>query len=161
MFAQRAFLVQRLKEKRDVLEVLIEKAPSDKEIYTGWSIKELLAHLSGWDDSIIEALQTHAKGEPVSTTVLSGINAYNAKTVHTREALNLDQVIREWKATRELLFQTLAELPDEKFNQQMTFPWGEPGTVAYFLEIFVEHDEHHAQHLAKWLENPEEIVGEH
>jgi hypothetical protein len=47
MFAQRAFLIQRLKEKREVVERLVVKAPSDKEIYAGWGIKELLAHLSG------------------------------------------------------------------------------------------------------------------
>ena len=148
MFAQRAFLIQRLKEKREVVEQLVVKAPSDKEIYAGWTIKELLAHLSGWDDAIVEALETHAKGEPVSTTVSAGINAYNAKTVHTRESLSFEQVIKEWKTTRELVFQALEDLPDEKFNHQLTFPWGEPGTVAYFIEIFVEHEEHHAAHLA-------------
>jgi hypothetical protein len=161
MFAQRAFLIQRLKEKRQALEALVEKAAPDKEIYTGWTIKEFLAHLSGWDDVIIEALQTHARGEPVSTTVSTGINAYNAKTVHTRESLSLEQVVREWKATRELVVQALKDLPDVKFNQQLTFPWGESGTVAYFIEIFVEHEEHHAGHLTKWLENPDEIIGEH
>jgi hypothetical protein len=161
MFAQRAFLIQRLKEKREVVEQLLAKAPSDKEIYAGWTIKELLAHLSGWDDAIVEALQAHAKGEPVGRTVSSGINAYNAKTVHTRETLSLEQVIKEWKATRELVFRALEDLPDEEFNQQLTFPWGELGTVAYFIEIFVEHEEHHAAHLTKWLENPNEIVGEH
>ena len=78
-----------------------------------------------------------------------------------RAKTKLEQVIKEWKATRELVFQALEELPDEKFNQQLTFPWGEPGTVAYFIEIFVEHEEHHARHLAQWLENPNQIVGEH
>jgi hypothetical protein len=60
-----------------------------------------------------------------------------------------------------LAFQALEELPDEKFNQQLTFLWGEPGTVAYFIEIFVEHEAHHAGHLAQWLENPDEIIGFH
>ena len=161
MFAQRAFLIQRLKEKREVIEQLVANAPSDKEIYAGWKIKELLAHLSGWDDAIVEALQAHAKGEPVNRTVSTGINAYNAKTVRTRESLSLEQVIKEWKATRELVFHALDDLPDEKFNQQLTFPWGEPGTVAYFIEIFVEHEEHHTRHLAQWSENPNEIIGEH
>lgn len=161
MFAQRAFLIQRLKEKRNGLESLVQKAPTDKEIYTGWTIKELLAHLSGWDDAIIEALQAHGRGEPVKTTVSTGINAYNAKTVHTREALSLEQVLKEWKATGNLVYQELESLPNEKFNLPLVFPWGEPGTVAYLIEIFVEHDEHHANHLAKWLENPDEIVGEH
>lgn len=72
MFAQRAFLIQRLKEKRE--------------------------------------------------TVSAGINAYNAKTVQMRESLGLEQVIKEWKATCELEFQALEDLPDEKFNQQLTFP---------------------------------------
>jgi len=158
---QRAFLIQRLKEKRVVVEALVARAAPDKEIYAGWTIKELLAHLSGWDDAIIEALQAHGRGEPVGTTVSSGIDVYNAKTVHTREALSLEQVTKEWKATHELLFQALRELPDEKFNQQLVFPWGEPGTEAYLIEIFVEHDEKHASHLEKWLKNPDTIVGEH
>lgn len=161
MFAQRAFLINRLNEKREVLENLVPKAPANKEIYTGWTLKELLAHMSGWDDVIIEAIQAHTRNEPVSTTVTRGIDAYNAKTVTTREALNLEQVTREWKATRETLIQTLKDLPDEKFNQSLTFPWGESGTVAYFLEIFVEHEEFHCDHLARWIENPDQIIGEH
>jgi len=161
MLVQRAFLIERLKEKRGVVERLVKQAPSDKEIYKGWTIKELLAHLSGWDDAIIEALQAHGRGEPVSTTVSTGIDAYNAKTVHTRESLSLEQVMKEWEATGELVYHELEKLPDDKFNQALTFPWGEPGTVAYFIEIFVEHDEHHAEHLKKWLDNPDQIVGEH
>jgi hypothetical protein len=122
MFAQRAFLIQRLKEKREVIEQLVANAPYDKEIYAGWKMKELLAHLSGWDDAIVDVLQAHAKRKPVNRTVSTGINAYNAKTVRTRESLSLEQVIKEWKATRELVFHALDDLPDEKFNQQLTFP---------------------------------------
>ncbi len=160
MLAQRSFLTQRLKEKREVLESLVAEAPPAKEIHAGWTIKEFLAHLSGWDEVIIEALQAHARGEPVDMTV-GGINAYNAKAVHARASLSLDQVIDEWQATRGRVMKTLKDLPDEKYNQQFVFPWGETGTVAYFIDIFVEHEEYHANHLAKWLENPAEIIGEH
>lgn len=161
MFAQRTFLIQRLQEKREVIEALLDKAPKDKEIYTGWTIKELVAHMSGWDDAIIEALQAHAQNEPISTTVTAGINAYNASTVNTRESLDFDHTLKEWDATRKALIKTLNELPDEKFNQALTFPWGEPGTVAYLIEIFVEHEEYHGAHLDEWLKNPDEPVGEH
>ena len=161
MFLQRAFLIDRLKEKREVIESLVHKTPLDKEIYTGWTIKELVAHMSGWDDVIIEALQAHTRGEPVSTTVTRGVNAYNASTVHTRESLDFDHVVREWRITREALIQALNDLPDEKFNQALTFPWGESGTVAYLIEIFVEHEEFHGKHLAEWLKHPDEPIGEH
>jgi len=161
MFAQRTFLIQRLQEKREVIEALLERSPRDKEIYAGWTMKEFMAHMSGWDDVIIEALRAHAQNEPISTTVTAGIDAYNASTVNTRESLDFDHTVKEWHATREQLIQTLKDLPDTKFNQALTFPWGEPGTVAYLIEIFVEHEEYHGAHLAEWLKNPDELVGEH
>jgi hypothetical protein len=160
-FYQRKFLVARLKAARQPLESLLPKTPTDKEIYAGWTIKELLAHMSGWDDVIIEALRAHARGEPVSPTVSTGINAYNARIVSTREGLSLEHVIQEWRATRQALLRALKDLPDEKFNLALTFPWGETGTVAYLIEIFIEHEEDHGKHLAAWLKNPDEFIGGH
>ena len=161
MYPQRTFLVNRLKERRKEIESLLAKAPIDKEIYIGWGLKDLLAHMSGWDDVVIEALHAHKNNEAVSTRVTTGIDAYNAKTVTTRKSLTLGQVKKEWKTTRENLVQALDDLPDEKFNQPLTFPWGEKGTVAYLIEIFVEHEEFHGKHLEEWLKNPDQPLGEH
>jgi hypothetical protein len=152
---QRNFLIARLNKARTRLNELIARAPRDKQIFPNWTIKEFIAHLSGWDDSTIEALRAHARGEPVGKTVARGIDAYNASTVSTREALDLDHIFKEWNATRETLIQALNDLPDEKFNEPLNFPWGESGTVAYFLEIFIDHDEEHAEHLHAWLANPD------
>lgn len=161
MYPQREFLIERLGRARRKLAALAEQAPVGKYIYPGWTIKELLAHVSGWDDVVIEALRAHAKGEPVSTTVTRGINAYNAQTVSSRETLDLEHTIAEFHATRAALIQALRDLPDEKFNQALTFPWGEIGTVAYLIEIFAEHEEYHSDHIAQWLKNPDEVIGEH
>jgi len=161
MFPQRIFLINRLKERRQEIQSLLPKAPVDKEIYTGWTLKDYLAHMSGWDDVLIEALQAHAQNEPISTRVTTGIDNYNAETVTTRKSLSLEQVISEWETTRESLIEALENLPDEKFNQPFTFPWGEVGTVAYLVEIFVEHEESHSNHLDEWLKNPDHPVGEH
>jgi hypothetical protein len=155
---QRNFLIARLNKARAHLYGLIAQAPRDRQIYPGWTLKEFVAHLSGWDDSTIEALRAHARGEPVGTTVARGIDAYNAQTVSTRETLDLDHTLKEWESTRQELLQALRDLPDGKFNEPLAFPWGEPGTVAYLLEIFVDHDEEHAEHLATWLQNPDQAL---
>jgi len=97
MFPQRGFLVNRLKERRQEMESLLPEAPTDKEIYTCWTLKELLAHMSGWDDVLIEALQAHKNNEPVSTSVTTGINNYNAKTVTTHKSLTFEQVKKSGK----------------------------------------------------------------
>ena len=159
---QRNFLIARLNKARTHLSDLIAEAPKEKQIYPGWTMKEFVSHISGWDDSTIEALRAHAKGEPVGTTVARGIDDYNSKTVYTRETLDLDHVLKEWEATRVELIKALTDLPDEKYHVPLNFPWGEFGTIAYFIEIFVDHEEEHAEHLMLWMKNPNEpLLGRH
>jgi hypothetical protein len=136
------------------------EAHREKEIYRGWTLKEFLAHMSGWDDAVIASLRAHANGDVFETPASRGINVYNAQTVSTRETLDYDHVRREWERTHELMLEALRGLPEEKFHQPLTFAWGETGTVAYLVEIFVGHEEEHAEHLRDWLKNPNEVISE-
>ena len=161
MLAQRNFLIERLISTRKPLEEAIKQAPIDKYVYENWKTKQIMDHIAGWDDVIIEAINKHAKGEPITPSVSRGINAYNAETTTSRQSLDYEHTTREFQSTRLALIQALNDLPDEKFNQPLIFPWGEMGTVAYLIEIFVEHEEFHRDHVCAWLKNPDEIIGEH
>ncbi len=162
MNPQRKILIDRLKSAREHLNQFVSRAPVDKFIYPNWTLKQYLDHLSGWDDAIVESLNAHAKNEPVPQTAARGINAYNADTVSTRETLSLEHTRREFTRSREEVIETIQNLPDEKFDQPFTFAWGDSGTVADLVEIFADHDEEHAEHLAEWLKHPDQpIVGEH
>jgi hypothetical protein len=158
MLPQCEFLLERLNLARQHLDELVAKSPKDKFIYPNWTIKEYMDHLSGWDDAVVSTLRAHGSGEPVPMTVKRGINFYNSETITNRKTIDLDHSKLEYQASRQAALQALRELPDEKFNQPLIFPWGEDGTVAYFIEIFVEHDEHHADHLSRWLEQPDRVL---
>ncbi len=157
---EKQFLIARWENRREALKALVAQAEphQNKEIYKGWTLKEFLAHMSGWDDAVIESLHAHLEGTPFLIPAARGVNAYNAQTVSTRETLDYDHTRREWDRTHELIIQALSDLPEEKFHQALTFPWGETGTVAYLVEIFVEHEEEHAEHLREWLRNPDELI---
>lgn len=161
MASQCELLIERLQKAHQRLNALIHQAPKDKQIYPNWTIKEYLDHISGWDDAAVEALRAHANNEPVPQSAARGIDVYNAQTVSTREAIDLNHTQREFDASRQAVIQALRNLPDEKFEQTLVFSWGETGTVAEFIEVFIEHDEHHADHLEAWLKNPDEVIGEH
>jgi uncharacterized damage-inducible protein DinB len=161
MFAQRLFLIEKLNSARKPLVEVITQAPADKEIYENWTIKQIMDHISGWDDVVIDALNAHAKSEPITPTILRGIDAYNAETTTSRQSLDLGHTKQEFQRTREALIKALKDLPDEKFSQPLVFPWGETGTVADLVEIFIEHEEHHCAHVRAWLNNPDELIGEH
>lgn len=161
MVSQCELLVERLQKAHQRLNALIPQAPTDKCIYPNWTIKEYLDHISGWDDAAAEALRAHANNEPVPQSAARGIDVYNAQTVSTREAIDLNHTFREFEASRQAVIQALRELPAEKYSQTIVFPWGGAGSVDEFIEVFIEHDEHHADHLEAWLKNPDEVIGEH
>ncbi|HUI90128.1 MAG TPA: DinB family protein [Anaerolineales bacterium] len=157
----RQILIGQLEDSRRNLIALVNQAPTDGYIYPNWTLKQYIDHISGWDDAMVEALEAHARNEPVPQSAARGIDAYNAQTVSTRATLDLAHSRREFAASHERVLQTLRNLPDEKFDQLLVFPWGETGTVKDFIEIFVTHDEEHVHHLAAWLKNPHQVIGEH
>jgi hypothetical protein len=159
---EKRFLIERWENRRAVLKALVAQAEEhrDKEIYRNWKLKEFLAHMSGWDDAVIDSLHAHAANGEFATPASRGINAYNAQTVSTRETLDYDHIRREWDRSHELMIQAIRDLPEEKITQPLTFAWGEFGTVAYLVEIFVDHEEEHAGHLREWLKNPDQLFAE-
>ena len=154
MNAQETY-IKELEHARSTMQSLLDDLESahkdNQEVYPTWTIKELLAHLTGWDDACIASLQAHARSEVPATPASRGIDPYNASTVHEREALSLEQVIQEWDHTRETFKALIHALPDEKVAEPFVFPWGPKGLLKDMVKIFVEHEIKHAEEIRKRL----------
>jgi hypothetical protein len=156
--AEQHALLQQLDQARADLEALLPRVDPAREIYPGWTIRQLLAHMTGWDDANIASLRTHAAGRVPATSANMGIDAYNAQTVTSRQDLDLDHVTKEWRLTRQTLRTIVEEMPEEKFKASLIVPWGGTGTVSSLLEVFIEHEHEHAGDLRKWLEHPGKVL---
>lgn len=117
------------------------------EIYPNWTVKELLAHLAGWDDATIVALQAHSQGEATPLLALRGIDAYNEQTVGERSNMDYAQIVQEWDLVREQLVAILKELPPEQLKDRIVSPWGPMLSVEQLIRIMIEHEEEHAEVL--------------
>jgi hypothetical protein len=53
---EREILIQGLEKARTKLLGVVDQFDPSLEVYPHWTIKELLAHLAGWDDAIIDTL---------------------------------------------------------------------------------------------------------
>jgi len=115
------------------------------EIYPAWTVKELLAHLAGWDDATILALQALEAGDEPPLLAMRGIDFYNAQTVAERAELNSEQIVKEWELVREQLVQLLNEMPDELVPKRVVSPWGAIMPVATLIQIMIDHEEEHAE----------------
>ena len=112
-----------------------------------WSVKEVLAHLAGWDACTRGALRAHAAGAPPPLPARDGLDAYNARSVAERQGLGYAETVEDWERTRKELKLVLAEIAAEKLDEKMVFPWGPKGTVARIVGIMAGHEEEHAREL--------------
>jgi len=121
-------------------------------IYPPWTIKHVLAHLTGWDDATTSSLRAHSGGEEPITPAVQGIDFYNAHSVSTRQELDYDHTYREWKLAREELKDAIRKVLPEKFGETLIYPWGGGGTVLKLVRIMYEHEAEHAEEIEKLIE---------
>ena len=148
-------LIPSLDEARSQLEMLIPKVDKAKEIYPRWTIKQLLAHIAGWDDAVIVSLRAHLDGKASATPADRGVDFYNAQSVEARENLDYEQTYREWQASRLTLKSVILTAPEDKFVGLICTPWSEKATLSQIIAIFSEHEREHAADIRRWLENPD------
>jgi hypothetical protein len=148
---QRDELIAILEHSRAKMMAHLDEIDKNRKIYPLWTIREMLAHISGWDDAVIAFVRSLMEGKIPATPAARGINVYNAESVATRDGLDYDHIYREYIQTREDLLQLLRKIPDEKVVAQYILPWGEPGTLVDIINIFGPHEEEHAEDVEKLI----------
>ena len=149
---QREVLIQRYESSRAKMVAHLGEIDKNRKIYPLWTIREIIAHLSGWDDATIAFVRSLVAGGDPATPAVRGLDVYNAETVATREGLSYDQIYREYIETRKVLLELIRTMPEEKVTQTFTLPWGDEGTLVDMVDIFEPHEEEHAEDVRKIIE---------
>lgn len=144
---ERIRLIQQLDEAHAEMRAVLAHIDLHLEIYPGWTIQQMLAHLTGWDEAVTASLHAHAVGNEPGTPAVRGIDFYNAQSVATREALRYEQAVAEWELARDQLKAILNELPPAKFQELLISPWGPTGSVAELITLFADHEKEHAEEI--------------
>ncbi len=148
-------LVQRLEASRAAMIKHLDRIDKNRKIYPLWTVREILAHLSGWDDASIGFIRALLAGEVPPTPAARGIDVYNAETVATREGLDYDHIYREYIATRGALLDLIRKMPEEKISEKSILPWGGEGSLIDIINIFGPHEEEHAEDVRKIMKEAE------
>ncbi len=125
---------------------LSARLPEEKYVYPGWTMKQVIDHLTGWDEMalcLIEA--THGTGNMPDP--INSLDVYNTSSIEKRKPLPLRLSIEEYVITRKALVQAFIGLPKDVAEKEIMFPWGSAGTLTKLLQIWVEHEESHRNEL--------------
>jgi hypothetical protein len=156
---ERAFLIHRLDETRDTIEKILPTIDVTCEIYPGWTMKDMLAHMTGWDDATIDSLKAHVVDRPPSVAAIRSLDEYNNLTVTSRQDLNYEQVLKEWRLTRQVLRTIIEQMSSDKFLEPLVVPWGEKTTVSFLVEMFRDHEEEHVRDIQEWAKDTTRPLG--
>jgi uncharacterized protein (TIGR03083 family) len=147
----KAFMIRDLDTAREEIRSLLAEIDPHTEIYPGWTLKELLAHFVGWDEAVTSSLRAHAGGQELAAVAVWGTDYYNAESVATRQPLDYEQVVREWRLARDELKSAIRELPDDRLDMPLIFPWGGMGAAADLVAEFTAHERVHTREVREQL----------
>jgi hypothetical protein len=147
METERDSLIARMEQARAQLDRALENVIPQTDFSPTWKIKQLLDHITGWDELMVRAYQAHARGEPPGPMLKGGIDQYNALSVDARNAMSYEESLQAYHAARGTVLQALAEMPAERLGVEFQTPWGQMCTVARVVEIFVSHEMEHARQV--------------
>lgn len=148
-------LITSMELAREELNHLLEKVTPQTEIYPSWKVKQLLDHITGWDELMISVYQTHAQGGTPGRVVRHGINSFNEELVSAREGLSIIESRKAFNTSRAEVIQALRDIPPERLDLEFKAPWPGTCTVEKTVKILVKHEKEHARHIREILKNAE------
>ena len=150
--SDRETYIKRFENARAEMREILKLAQGNPTIYQQWRMKEVLDHITGWDDAVIASIKSFLAGEIPAIPASRGIDAYNAETVSSREAIPYEVTQLEWEISRAELLDLMRKMTDEQLHTPFVLPWGEHGTIEDLVEIFTEHEETHAKEIREIIE---------
>ena len=158
----KAQLLDELSDEQAQWEALLrdigEENMTQPDVAGGWSIKDIVAHLTGWRRRTVERFRAALRNEPprqIWPAELGTDAELDAEDDITTDRVNawiyaanrdksVADVRRESRETFDQLVETLAAFPEAELRDPANFPWldGEAWNGAAFFGHF--HEEHEA-----------------
>ena len=106
-----------------------------------WSVRDVLAHITTWDEEKLKILPLLLEGKLLHRRY-SSFNAFNAQEQERKRYLSLDQVKQELAATHEKLVASLAGFPENAYTKGKRLPRS--------LRLTWNHYQEHATQITAW-----------
>jgi Protein of unknown function (DUF1706) len=123
--------------RQQVLKQLDKAWTAFKESYAGlsdsqlsepgvtgyWSVKDMIAHVTWWEEEALKHLPLIIKGgrPPRYSIQYGGIDAFNAQMTEQTRSLSLSDVLRQLDETHRRLIDYVQSVPEEPFTQETRF----------------------------------------
>ncbi len=140
-------LESRWRELHDAFEGLSDEGLLEGGVVGPWSVRDVLAHVTTWDEEALKALPVIVEGGrvPRYSDLYGGIDAFNALVQGRKRGLSLEQVLTELEETHRRLLSYLDGVPDAAFATEGRF-------LRRLRQDTYGHYREHAEQIRAWRE---------
>ncbi|HEV2655243.1 MAG TPA: DinB family protein [Ktedonobacteraceae bacterium] len=115
-----------------------------------WSVKDVMAHLSAYEEVLVDVFATFLTDEPtphLAKFIDKSID-FNKSEIEARQYRTAQQVMDEYEEAQLQSSDLLAQIPQEKILQKGTLPWyGNERSLADLINNFCAHTQEHCAQI--------------
>jgi hypothetical protein len=146
MDARKQLLEQAEQEYAELKGAIADLSERDmRQVWLGhWSVRDILAHITGWHAEMIPALERLQPAEaPYPDGAYDDTDSWNARFLAARHDRATDDLVREMDASHRDLLNAVSRLPEASFAE------GQP--AAGLVEgVAGAHYREHAAQIRQW-----------
>ena len=142
-------LIQNIDQVRSEMQTLVNNTDPTLEICPGWTIKDVVGHITAWEIVIHKSLTAFLAGDPPYFMPEQDFDLFNRFEVEKRSGFSFGDVIQEWETVRKDLKKTINKIKEEDLETELVLPWGSERNIQELIEIIAEHEEEHRDAVIK------------
>lgn len=140
----RRLLLNLLDKTRRETRTLLSSLDPERIIHTderAWRVRDIVGHLGVWNGEAVRSLSAYLNGgEYYCIPTDAQYYEYNGPAADERRTWAMDQVWAEYETAHDKLKSLVETMPDEKWANDMVYPWNERGTVERFIKVMMDHE---------------------
>jgi hypothetical protein len=106
-------------ELQQSIEGLTDEQLAEPRTMDEWSVRDILAHITTWEEQTLEHLPTiMAGGRPPKYVTYGGIDAFNAMMTEKKRGLSLAEIRRQMSETHGRLLELIKSSPAEQLTHE-------------------------------------------
>jgi uncharacterized damage-inducible protein DinB len=139
------------------IEGLSRRELTELPIYEGWTIKDVLAHVVGWDQRVLKTLPLMLQNR-ASEVASVEVDDFNRESVQSWRDKSLAEVLSEVQSTHQRILEILSNLDPKEIDMRRERHERIITIRSYVIDVMIEHDREHAAEIELWRKNLEQSV---
>src|SRR5829696_5419784 len=132
-------ILAKLRAEHEALLETLAQVPAEQmtepHFEGGWSVKDLLAHITFWERRPLGRIQATLRGEDLPPFPTGSVDTVNAQAYAASRDRPLDEIEADFHRTFQELLDLVGSMSQEDLDDPQRFPWTRRAPVKRFLKV--------------------------